>query len=393
MKIKSLLISGSFFVLSLTTYAQKSELRSAKSNYDKYAGLKGNTVMASIAIPSLSAAKEAIDKATIHEKTKDDASGWTYKALIYADLALLDSVETKTAPLVADANAALKKAVELDVKGDNKDNINVAGWLLAQYYLNKGVREFQGSNFASAYQSFNNGLVYLPADTTFTYYAGLSAVNAQQYPQAIEKYNALTKTNFSALNIVYLDLSKLYALSKDTASAIRIAGEGAKKFPNDTQLATQEIELSLVSGKQKETIEKIEAQLQKEPNNKSLAFYLGIAYSAIKNYTKAEDAYKKALAIDLNYLDANINLGGMIMNNGIELYNKANKLPTNKQKEYDAMMKQAQAEFDKAYPYIQKAISLDPKSIMALENLRTYYIVKRNNAKADEVKKQIDALK
>src|SRR5690606_12549235 len=99
--------------------------------------------------------------------------------------------------------------------------------------------------------------------------------------------------------------------------------------------------------------------------------------------------YKRALAVDPDYPEANINMGGLVMNQGIDIYNKANALPTSKQKEYDAMMKQAQAKFDKAFPFLQKAAELNPKSRLALENLKTYYIVKKNDAKVNELKAQI----
>ncbi len=389
--MKCFLIACSLFAVSITAYAQKSAVNAAKSSYEKYTGLKNPTTMA-LAIPSLNEAKENIDKAVVHEKTKDDASAWTYKALIYADMATLDSVPAKIDPLITEATNAVKKAVELDKDGQNKANIDMANRLLAQVALNKGVRDFQNQNFAGAYTNFNDGLMYLPGDTTLTYYAGLSAINAKQYDKAIEKYTQLSTTNFSSANQVYLDLSRLYALKGDTTSAIRAASEGSKKFPNDTQLATQEIELNLITGKQKEVIEKIVLQAEKEPNNKTLPFYLGIAYNSIKDYAKAEEAYKKAIAIDPNYVDANINISGLIMNNGIDIYNKGNKLPTSKQKEYDAMMKKAHAEFDRAFPYLQKSVELDPKSRMAWENLKTYYVVKKNDAKVNEITKKLKSL-
>jgi tetratricopeptide (TPR) repeat protein len=391
MKVKLLIIGCALLVMSAGAYAQKSVLNSAKTNYDKFSGLKNPNTM-SLALPSLTAAKESIDKAVAHEKTKDDPSAWTYRALIYADLALLDSVPANTEPLVAEATNSIKKATELDKEGQNKAQLETAGRLLAQYNLNKGVRAFQNKTYEEAYAAFNNGLTYLPGDTTFSYYAGLAAINMKDYGKAIEKYNNLLNTKFSNLPSIYLDLSRIYAMQKDTVNAIKMASEGSQKFPENSQLATQEIELSLMAGKQKEVIDKITAQSAKEPGNKTLPFYLGIAYNSMKDYPKAEEAYKKAIAIDPNFVDANLNVGSLIMNNGIELYNAANKLPANKQTEYTAMMKKAMAEFDRAFPYLQKSVELDPKSRIGLENLRTYYLVKKNSEKATEIKKQIDAL-
>jgi tetratricopeptide (TPR) repeat protein len=185
----------------------------------------------------------------------------------------------------------------------------------------------------------------------------------------------------------------MYVSKKDTVSAIRIASEGAKAFPNNASLARQEIELSLMNGKEKEVIAKIEAQAAKEPDNKTYPFYLGIAYNAIKDEQKAEEAYKRALAIDPNYGDAALNLGVIIMNRGIDLNNKAANMPANKQQEYNALIKKSSAEIDKAFPYLEKAVAVDPKSRLALDNLRVYYVLKKNEAKAAEYKKKVDALR
>ncbi|WP_423148230.1 tetratricopeptide repeat protein [Rubrolithibacter danxiaensis] len=391
MKIKSFILACSFLALSVSTYAQKGVLNSAKSDYEKYTQLK-NANTAALGVSSLNSAKESIDKASANAKTSGDPATWTYRALIYADLALLDTVQSKTDPLVKEAASSLKKASELDKEGQNKANIDLAGKLIAQSALNKGVREFQAKNYEGAYNSFNEGLVFMPTDSTFNYYAGLAAINLKDYDKAIEKYNQLTKTNFSIGNQVYLDLSRLYALKGDTTSAIRVASEGTQKYPKDAKLATQEIELGLVAGKQKEIVSKISAQAEKDPSNKTYPFYLGVAYNSLKDYQKAEEAYKKALAIDPNFADANLNLGGVILNNAIDIYNKARNIPTNKQTEYNAMLKKANVEADRALPYIQKANELNPKSVLALENLKTYYLLKNDTGKVAEIKKKIDAL-
>ena len=391
MKIKSFILAFTLVGASLAGFAQKGELSSAKSNYEKYAQLR-DANSAALGLANLKTAKASVDKAVAHEKTMNDPAAWTYKALIYSELAILDSVPATSKPFLTEASAALAKAKELDKSGANKASFDKVGANLAQYDLNIGVKAYQAGKFEEAYASFNNSLNFRPGDTTITYYAGLSAINAKNYKAGIQKYEDLIKSNFSANKQVYLDLSRLYMMQNDTAKAIKYAADGAAKFPNDAALATQEIELSLMAGKQKEVISKIEAQVQKDPKNKLLPFYLGIAYNASNDIEKAMAAYKQALAIDPEFGDANLNLGGLYLNNGIENYNAANKLPQNKQKEYDTMMKKANSQFDTALPYLQKAVELNPKSKIALDNLKTYYIIKKNQAKVDEITKKISAL-
>ncbi len=391
MKIKSFILAAVFSASTLMVFAQKGEVSSARTSYEKFLGLKDANSML-LAIPNLKTAKTSIDKAVVHAKTLEDPAAWTYKSLIYGELALLDTVPETSKPLIEEAKAAHKKATELDKAGENKANLeNAKGTIFSQYELNQGVKAYQTNNFADAYTSFNNALNYRPGDTTITYYAGLSAINAKNYKAGIQSYESLIKTNFSANNQIYLDLSRLYTMEGDTARAIAVASEGATKY-NDTQLATQEIELSLMSGKQKEVISKISDQAQKNPGNKLYPYYLGIAYSTIGESAKAEEAYLSALKIDPNFADASTNIGGILLNRGINLYNEANQLPQNQQKEYEAMIKRGDAELDKALPFLVKSSELDPKSRIALENLKTYYIIKKNQEKVTEISAKLENL-
>ncbi|MFM6975420.1 MAG: tetratricopeptide repeat protein [Sphingobacteriaceae bacterium] len=390
MKIKSILMAFAMVAAQLVAFAQKGELNSAKAAYDKYNQLKQAGSL-TLAMPSLNSAKTSIEKASVNEKTKADPAVWAYKALVYANIALNDSVSVSSEASLAESKSAFKTFAELDQSGANKALADEANGLYAQYELNKGVKAYQTQKYADAYASFNNSLNYKPGDTTLTYYAGLSAINAQNYPAAISKYAELLKTNFSANKSIALDLSRIYAIQKDTTQAIAVAAQNAAKF-NDAALATQEIELSLMSGRGNQIISKISQQAANDPKNKVNQFYLGIAYAAGKDYKKSEEAYKKALEIDPKYGDALLNLSSTILNKGIDLYNAANKLPASKQKEYEIAIKQANAEFERALPYLQQAVETSPKSVNAWENLKTYYIVKRNQAKVDEINKTIKGL-
>ncbi|WP_431200569.1 tetratricopeptide repeat protein [Mucilaginibacter sp. P19] len=257
----------------------------------------------------------------------------------------------------------------------------------------------------------------MPEDTNAIYYTGLAAANGKNYPAAISNYSKLVTTKYSKNAGVYLDLSSLYLASKDTAGALKAVSEGVTKYPTNSDLRKREIEISLQTGKEKEVTDKIQAALANDPKNKTLYYYAGLTYSqtadnyakeagATKDaaakaklqaskaeaYVKAGEMYKKALEIDPNYFEANLNYGYVILNPAIDAYNAANKLPANKQKEYDAAIAKAKAQFEQAKPYLVKAVELQPKSIDALQNLRTYYLGVKDDANASKLKAQIDAL-
>jgi len=65
MKIKFLML-GLLGLISTTAFAQKGELNTAQSEFEKYEGLK---TQPALGLPSLNKAKESIDKAAANQKT------------------------------------------------------------------------------------------------------------------------------------------------------------------------------------------------------------------------------------------------------------------------------------------------------------------------------------
>ena len=412
MKIK-FLMTGLLAFVTATTFAQKGELNTAQSEYEKYEGLKSQPLLA---IPSLKKAKESIDKASANEKTAALPQTYAVKASVYGSLATLDTVATTSLPLFTTADEALKKAKELDTKGDNKKLIDNANIILAGYQLNKGVKEYQSQKYEEAYKSFDFYRSVLPEDTNAMLYTGLAASNAKNYPAAITNYSKLVTTKYSKVEGVYNDLVLLHLNVKDTTGALKTITEALAKYPNNADLRRTEIEISLQQGKQKEVIDKITSAIANDPKNKNLYYYAGLVYSNVgdaayqkiakaapaakaalqtekdQNFQKAADMYKKAIEIDPNYFEANLNLGYVIISPAIDSYNAANKLPTNQQKAYDVAIAKANAQFDLAKPYLLKAVELKPDSYDALNNLLTYYKGKKDSANIAKVNAQIAAL-
>lgn len=390
MKVKSLL-SLALVLVTTAAFAQPSNLRRAKTSYNKFNEIKmiGNP---QLGMPDLKGSLAALEKAIEHDRTKDLAETWTYYTLANADMALLDTTENAVS-YYQKANEARKKALELDTDGEMKENISSAGSILAQYELNQGVVAWDAENFVDAYHSFDRASGFLPGDTTLLYYAGLAAINSQDYEKAIDKYIELVPLDsFSSNRQIILDLSRLYLMQADTANAIKYAGLGSGKYPNDNELAVQNIELNLLAGNEKEIISTILNQISKDPTNENLHYYLGIAYNSADNPEEAEKAYRAALAINPDYVEANINLGGLILNRGIDQFNTANNDRDLSQVQYEEAIKASHLVFDQALPYLQKAVDIDKNNIIALDNLLKYYQIKENQEKIDELTARIDAL-
>jgi tetratricopeptide (TPR) repeat protein len=430
MKIKLLMI-GLWGLVSAATFAQTRDLKNAQESYDAYDVAKGqpSPVLVAKAKSSIADAKVSIDKAVTNEKNAALPQTYALKGAIYGALALQDSVPANTAPLLTTAQEAIKKAKEMDTKGDFKKLIADANNYIAIYYNTAGVKQYQAGKYELAYQSFDNWNQAQP-DTTALYYGALAASNAgttnpKFYPYAITNYNKLLTTTYSGNSKIYTYLATLYMVTKDTANALKTASAGVAKYPGSAELQELQVRLALQAGKENSILGTIEGAIANDPKNKTLYYYAALTYSrigdaeddkaskakdpaakatlnksALENYSKASDYYKKALAIDADYFDANLNLGYVLMKPAIDTYNAANNLPSNAtQKQYDDLRYQADAQFELAKPYLQKAVDLNPKSKDALYNLRNYYKGKydkanaaANKQKADDLKKQMDAL-
>ena len=390
MNIKSLFLFASI-LLSVSAYAQKGELNKGKTSYSKFNEVK---LMGKpeLGMKDLEAARTALEKASLHEKTSGLSETWTYLALAYTDYAMMDTTGANP-ELKEKAIAAIAKAKAGEGNEAQAENIDVAAKTLAQIELTGGIRAFEKQDFAGAYQAFNKGLDYLPGDTLFTYYAGLAAINAKDYKSGIEKYKSLlAHENFSNLPQIYLDLSRLSIMEADTVSALKFVEEGAAKFPENEELATHNIEMNLQMGNEEKVISDIKAQIARNPQDAKLQYYYGIALAASENNADAETAYKKAIELDPEFTNAYINLSGIVLNKGIEILRKANDLPASKQKEYLEQVKAGNVFVDEALPYLQKATELAPEMAVVWQNLKTYYILKDDKEKAAELDTKIGSL-
>jgi len=387
MNIKHIAICSALLLFGSVTFAQNSNLKKAASNIQKYDELRiaGTPQLGKTYI---NAAKTAVDAAVVHDKTKDSGEAWMYYALVYSNLAFAE----KKAEHAEKAKEGIAKAISLDKDKKLAANIDVAQQLLYNYHFTQGVASWDKKDFKGAYDAFNTALEYMPGDTTVTYYSGLAAIQSQDYKNGIDKYKQLIdKKDFSSHKVVMVDLPKLYLSMKDTASAIEYAAKAVAAYPNDQAAAVQNIELNLIVGNNEKVISNIESQIAKDAQNKNLYYYLGIAESANNNAEKALEAYKKAIELDPNYADANLNAGVVLMNqvrdelNALNSSNVSNTVQTAKLKELKEKLKPVEG-------FFSKVVEIEPKNTSALRGLKQYYDFVENEAKSKEIAEKLEAV-
>ena len=388
--ILSLLMLSFFFV----AMAQKSEIAAAKNTYALFE--VGTQTKASMKkqLETLELAKASTDKAILNEKSKDIPELWVYRSLIFSSISVTDTTNKANAEMAfKTAQEAIIKAKALDTKGEFKAQIESAEKNLAIMMQNKGVAAFGKKDYKEAFNSFKFISDVMPTDTLFSMYTAIAAKNADMYDEAIKYYNKTIELNPKNVNL-FQELSRTHMSKKDTAAALKTIEAGRLAHPNNMGLVFDELNIYLNRGEGAKQISKIEGAIAKDPTNKTLYFVSGVAYSANKDFVKAENAYKKALELDANYSDAIYNLAIIYINRGNDYIIQANKLPNTKASEvkYNALRKSFMDELGKSAPLLEKARELNPKDANTLTTLREVYVKLNNLDKAAEVKKALDAL-
>lgn len=377
-------------VISIKAYAQPSNVVSAW-NY-----LKSG---------ELDKAKNMIDPAITHEKTKSWSKTWYYRGLIYYSMyGNKDYGKLDPNPLQV-AYESFKKSLEIEPKGDYADDIKLQMKKLTIQFFNAGLGEFGKKNYDMALSDFANVLAIDPTDTVAILNSAITATRAGKIQIATDFYNKLIQMNYNDSK-VYGTLANIYIQQKDTAKYFEVIEQGRKHYPDSLDLLKLEINYFLITKKSDQAIDRINAALQKSPKDQILWFALGNIYDKLasdnyesgkttqqeENFTKAENAYKKAIEIKADYFDAYFDLGAMYFNLAAAMIKKANDIDPSNIKAYN----EAKAKFDdklkQAQPYLEKALELQPKDEGTLSSLKQLYAHLGMTDKSNEMKKRLDEL-
>jgi len=335
-------------------------------------------------------AKESIDKATINPKTKDDAKTWAYRGLIYSSLGLDSSKKADAPANVAEAQKSIATAQKLDTKAEFKDELKKANLNVAQYFSNMGLKQYNSKDFKGAAESFNKVSDILPTDTTFILNSVAAYSQARDTNGIIQSYQKLTQ--FKKRSDYYYYIATLQKAKKDTLGYRRTLDSGLKYFPKDKSLVVEDLNYTLLHEKGASKINKIKKAIELDPSNTSLYVVLGSAYEQLKKPDSAILTYKTAILKDSQSFEANFNLGAIYFNQAASTIAAANKLPANKVKEYDAAVVKFKKQLEDSKPYLEKALSINPKDINTLRSLKEIYSRNNQMDKAKEMKERMDAI-
>lgn len=371
---KIVLLLGLSMILSIG-FAQNFE-RTSAYNYNKDG--------------KLDKAKMAIDKASTNAKTMDDSKTWLYKGMIYYNIASspLPMYKDLDANAAIIAYEALLKAKELDVKAKNTKDINAFLQNLVNVFYSEGGQKFKDNDYQGAITDFEYAFKIAETagafDTIAAFNIGMAGVLSDNPEIAAEYLQKCVDVDFEDPR-VYMFYNRSAKQLGDTVRALEILKLGREKFPNELSLLLETAQVYLEKGETQKLQVILHTAVEQDSTNANLFFLLGKTYDDSGDVITAEKYYLEASVVNPEFFEAYYNLGAIYVNKAAELQIEANDLPLDKMKEYNALIEKADINLEKALPYLEKSLELNPEDIFTINALKEAYARLKMNDKLEEL--------
>lgn len=367
-------------------------------------GAKVTSATSNVKYGQLDKAKDAIEEAILHEKTKGQAKTWMVRGDVYKAIAESKNPDMKAlcATPTRVALDSYKKAIELDAKGNLRKQINNQLSLMSFTVVNAAYEFNDKKDLINSLDCFEQSLsidsITAPGkiDSAIVYNAGLIADQAKNYDKARYYYNRCIDVRYGSSQVFGL-LANTYKNQGDTATYMATLERGMKVYPEDCNPLLVELINHYISNNQSDlALEYLAKAIERESNNASFYQAQGALLDKIGKPDEAKVSYEKAIEINPDFFDPWLNLGVQVYNKAIEMAKAANDIPTNKPKEYDAAIDAAYDQMNKAIPYFEKALSVKPDDTYTMQALKECYYKLRSkhpeyNDKYNDIKAKLDA--
>lgn len=271
-------------------------------------------------------------------------------------------------------------------KDDFTDQIKFTVNMQSITMFNCGSKFYNDKKYDEAAEAFQESVkmkdIVGQIDTLGIYNTALCYERLKNNEGAVEMWKKCTEIKYGGAD-AFSGLANAYmALGKEDES-LKALKAGRAAYPKDLGMIISEVNYFLGKGDNASAEKAINEAIALDSKNPTLYFALGSVYDNLKDYTKAETSYKKAIEIDGNYFDALFNLGAMKYNEGAELMNKIKDIADDAQ--YNAEKTKADEFFKQALPYNEKAREVNPKDRDNLMMLKNIYARTGDAAKATEI--------
>ncbi|MCD4769949.1 MAG: tetratricopeptide repeat protein [Bacteroidales bacterium] len=343
-------------------------------------------------------AKEAIDAAIVHEKTKEwpktyYAKGRLAQALYETDDPAKQALYPE--PLML-AYTSYLKSIELDEKESMQKLVILQLPQLSNDFLEWAIAEFEAEEFVKSLIAFEKLIeiqksdIYIGSvDSAVIFNAGLSAYNAKLWDKAIDYFDQGISMAYGKTQ-PYLFKYLTYNEMGDMENAEKALTDAFEAFPADQNILLNLIQFYLENEMDDAAFDYINMAKESDQNNYSLFWAEGILYLKQDKFDEAIIALKKSIEIKPDFFNTQYNIGVCYYNKASNMFNEANDIMDNA--EYKEATDKAYKVFGDAIPYMETAHDLNPDDLETLISLKELYYRLKMTEKYDVVVAKINEL-
>ncbi|MEN8885725.1 MAG: tetratricopeptide repeat protein [Winogradskyella sp.] len=343
---------------------------------------------------------------------------------------------------VDDAIAALDKLKDLESsmgKLKYTEEANSMKLEMTKSFLTKANNAISNKNFKEAAKRFEKVYKMSPQDTIYLYYAASSAVNAQDFDNALNYYLDLKNMGYTGASMNYYAINKdtgeedsftnkserdlsvkiakthnnpqdrrgdsktseivknialIYVSQNKNEKALGAMADARAVNPDDLGLLLSEANVYLKMGNRDKFKDLMEEATQKDPDNAELQYNLGVLAADGGNPEEAIKYYEKAIANNPGYTDAYNNLAVVILAGESAIVEEMNGLGNSSadNRKYDELKAKRSQLYETAIPYLTKSLDLRSTNINAAKTLMNIYSALGETAKYKEMKAKVEAI-
>ena len=411
MKTKFLTIALSF--LTLVAIAQKKEIRDAGKAIEKGSYAEAITLL-NQAEPNLSEANDSY-KTDFH---------------LYKGQAYLGTGENTPVADLIKAAEAFKKAQELG-SAEAADGLAAITNSLVQ----SAIKDQNEEKYDMAAEKLYAGYQLNNKDTLYLYYAASNSINAGDYNTALKYYEELKNLGYTGIETQYVAVNKETGEEEVMAKTQRDlmvksgeylnpedrkipskAGEIAKNIaliyidqgkndqaiaameaakqanPDDISLLQSEADMYYKLGDKAKYKEIMEGIVEKDPNNPTIYYNLGVTSFEIGDVEAAIGYYNKALELNPKMTEARLNIAAAILGGEAAIVEQMNSLGLSKADtdKYDELAEQRKGLYREALPYLEKVMEDNPENVEAIRTTMNIYYQLGEAEKAAVLQEKLD---
>ena len=413
MKTKILTIALSF--LTLVTIAQKREIRDAGKAIDK---------------GSYAEAKAFLNQA--EPNLAEANSSYETDFYLYKGQAYLGTGENTSVADLMIAAEAFKKAQGLG-SDEAADGLSAITNSLVQ----SAIKDQNAEKYDKAAEKLYAGYQLNNKDTLYLYFAASNSINAGDYDTALKYYEELKGLGYTGIETQYVAVNKETGEEEVMSKVQRdlMVKSGEYLNPEDREVASKEGEIAknialiyIDQGKNDKAIAAIDAAklanpddisllqseadmyyklgdkekykalmegiVERDPNNPTIYYNLGVTSYEIGNTEAAIKYYNKALELNPKLVEARLNIAAAILSGESAIVEEMNGLGLSKAdaKKYDELAEQRKGLYRKALPYLEKVMEDNPENVEAIRTTMNIYYQLAESEKAAVLQEKLNQI-